>query len=487
MTRLHPARLNPSALFAGLCLLILCAVLIPRGDSYWNFSDGVYLYSSRDLLHGGDLYSGFAAAQPPPLYYAGAGILALCDSIAGARIGLAAINVLTALTVMIAVRRLTGRARLAAVAGALALLTPRALHDTAQLLPETFAAPLVMAAALAASRRASSALGGALAVLAAAFKLAFVLPLAAIALAAASVRRYLAGAAASAIVLGAVFLIAFGAEMTDSVIGDQRSLGFTELSKLPSLLAQAGWNLLPFSLPVLAAWVYRERSRDPQLMRTLAMAALGSLAVFVSIVKYGTYINLAVVAEPPLLALGAAGASWAWDAREELARRSRNWIRGRSRGGRPRRPPGPDADRRAERPVPLHPAAGAGRRRLGPLPRRRRPRGRASRPVPSGRRVFRRPLPRLRRRPAHARRPGRHVHHHRRRQHPLPCPRRGRATGLSRPASVHAQLGDPRPALAARPARPHPSAVRPQPEARSSQRALAIRQPSLVRTSCRYS
>ena len=57
------------------------------------------------------------------------------------------------------------------------------------------------------------------------------------------------------------------------------------------------------------------------------MAALGSLAVFVSIVKYGTYINLAVVAEPPLLALGAAGASWAWDAREELARRSRNWIR----------------------------------------------------------------------------------------------------------------------------------------------------------------
>ncbi len=65
MARLHPARFNPYALFAGLCLLILCAVLIPRGDSYWNFSDGVYLYSSRDLLHGGDLYSGFAAAQPP--------------------------------------------------------------------------------------------------------------------------------------------------------------------------------------------------------------------------------------------------------------------------------------------------------------------------------------------------------------------------------------------------------------------------------------
>ncbi len=269
---------------------------------------------------------------------------------------------------MIAVRRLTGRARLAAVAGALALITPRALHDAAQLLPETFAAPLVMAAALAASRRAGSALGGALAVLAAAFKLAFVLPLAAIALAAASVRRYLAGAAASAIVLGAVFLITFGTEMTDSVIGDQRSLGFTELSKLPPLLAQAGWNLLPFTLPVLAAWVYRESSRDPQLMQTLAMAALGSLAVFVSIIKYGTYINLAVVAEPPLLALGAAGACVGLG-RPRGARPAQPQLDAGGRGGgRARRPPGPDPDRRSERPVPLHPAAGARRWRLGCSP-----------------------------------------------------------------------------------------------------------------------
>lgn len=327
MSRSTKARLpRPGLLFAGLCLLIGCAVLIPRGDSYWNFSDGVYLYSSRALLEGGDLYSGFAAAQPPPLYFAGAAILGISDTIAAARIALFAVNVMTGVMVMIAVRRLTGRSHLAAVAGALALLTPRALHDSAELLPETFAAPLVMVAALAASRSSTAVLGGIAGALAAAFKLSYALPIAAIALAAAAARRYLTGAVAAAIVLAAASLIGFGSALFDNVVDAQRSLGYTRLGLVPSLLAQAAWNLIPFTLPVLAAWVYRARTRDPQLLRTVAMAAAGSLVVFVSILKYGTYINLAVVAEPPLLALGAAGAAWAWEERRRIAERSRIWI-----------------------------------------------------------------------------------------------------------------------------------------------------------------
>jgi hypothetical protein len=57
-----------------------------------------------------------------------------------------------------------------------ALLTPWALREHAQLVPETVAAPLLMGAALAASRRATAALAGVLGAVAATFKLAFGLP-----------------------------------------------------------------------------------------------------------------------------------------------------------------------------------------------------------------------------------------------------------------------------------------------------------------------
>jgi hypothetical protein len=308
----------PLAVFALIAAALVCAILIPRGDSYWNFSDGVYLYSANAVLHGQGLYTDFASAQPPPVYYVGAGILSLGDSPSTFRVVLALVNVLTGLTVLIAVHRLTGRPDLAAVAGALALVTPRALHDAANLLPETFAAPLIMAAALLASRRATAALGGLAAAAAVAFKLAFVLPAGALILGAAAARRYLAGLVVAGIVFGVVFLAAFGTAFLDEVVTAQRQVGLASASFIWLELRQAAWNLLPFALPVVAAWNWRRRTKDPALLRAMFMAALGSLAVFVTIVKYGAYINLAVIVEPPLLALGAAGVAWAWDARATL-------------------------------------------------------------------------------------------------------------------------------------------------------------------------
>jgi hypothetical protein len=118
--------------------------------------------------------------------------------------------------------------------------------------------------------------------------------------------------------LAGVFLLAFGTPFVDEAITAQRQVGLNSLSFIRSLAEQAAWNLLPFALPVLAAWLLRRRSRDPALLRAMFAVALGSVAVFVTIVKYGAYINLAVVVEPPLLALGAAGVAWAWDSRARL-------------------------------------------------------------------------------------------------------------------------------------------------------------------------
>ena len=46
-----------------------------RGHQYWDYSEGVYVYTSRLLLDGHDLYGGVVAAQPPPLFLVGAGLL----------------------------------------------------------------------------------------------------------------------------------------------------------------------------------------------------------------------------------------------------------------------------------------------------------------------------------------------------------------------------------------------------------------------------
>jgi hypothetical protein len=310
--------IGPAVLFAALAAGLVCAILIPRGNSYWNFSDGVYLYSANAVLHGHQLYTDFASAQPPPVYYAGAAVLSVGDSVASFRTLLALVNVLTGVTVLIATYRLTGRPYLAAASGALALLTPRALHDAANLLPETFAAPLVMGAAILASRRATAAIGGVAAAMAVAFKLAFVLPAGALLAAAAHRRRYLAGALIAGAAVAAAFLAAFGGSFIDEVVTAQSQVGYTSLPAVWDELRQAAWNLLPFAGPVVAAWLLRRSTPDPALFRTLLWAALGSLAVFVTIIKYGAYINLAVVAEPPLLALGAAGVAWTWESRAAI-------------------------------------------------------------------------------------------------------------------------------------------------------------------------
>src|SRR4051794_33270078 len=79
----RPSRLPRKAAIAALALGVTALVIehLVRGNAYWDYSEGVYLFSSRLLLHGGDLYGTIVAAQPPPLFLAGAGLLSIDDSL----------------------------------------------------------------------------------------------------------------------------------------------------------------------------------------------------------------------------------------------------------------------------------------------------------------------------------------------------------------------------------------------------------------------
>jgi len=291
------------ALAAGAAVLIV----LLRGESYWNYSDGVYAYTARAILHGGDLYGGIAAAQPPLVYLGGSALLAVSDSVMGLRLGLGLVQAATAVLSAVIVFRLT-RSRGAALAGSiLALLAPRTLHDFANLLPETIGTPLVLGAALAAARPKWCLPAGALGALAILTKLPFLFPVAAIFWFSADRRRFLVSAVASGGILALLFTVIYGTAFLEGTLLAQSGSGLADWSLLRRELAQAFWNLLPVVPLVALALVTRADSHDPRLERLTVAGLAGSLAIFATVIKHGAYINLAVAAEPFLVILALCG------------------------------------------------------------------------------------------------------------------------------------------------------------------------------------
>jgi len=304
------ARAGWPRLIAGwlaLTALVLFALALWQGRSYWEYSDGVYSLSARYVLDGRSLYGDFAAAQPPSLFYVGAAVLAVDDSATAIRAAMAACKAAVSLLVLIAVWRLTRR-RDAALAAALAtLVTPWALREHAQLLPETLAAPVVMAAALSASRRSTAVLAGALGAIAATFKLAFVLPALAIVLLGRHVRQGLIGFAVTGAVLALAFVALFGEPLWTNVVRAQTQAGYASLQYIAGLWAQAGWNVLALLVLAALAWPQRARLHDPDLVRSLLAACAGSLLLLATLLKSGSYLTVMIVLEPPLVCLSACG------------------------------------------------------------------------------------------------------------------------------------------------------------------------------------
>ncbi|MDQ3676200.1 MAG: hypothetical protein M3401_05260 [Actinomycetota bacterium] len=306
-----------------LCAAVLVALGVWQGEGYWENSDGVYALSARQLLDGQSLYEDFAAAQPPSLFYVAAGALAISDSLAAIRVEMAVCRLAVSLLVLVAVWRLTRRRDAALVAALVAFVTPWALREHAQLLPETVGAPLLMAAALAASRRATSVLAGVLGAVATTFKVAFLLPAAVIVLLGRHVRRGLVGLAVTLLAFVLTFLATFGESLWTNVVVAQAQTGRASLGYVSGLWAQGGWNALPMLVLAAIAWCRRDRLHDPDLVRSLLAACTASLLLFLTLFKQGSYLTVMVVMEPPLLSLAAGGVVVALSQGAQSGRRPR--------------------------------------------------------------------------------------------------------------------------------------------------------------------
>jgi hypothetical protein len=251
--------------------------------------------------------------------YSGAGLLAIWDAIEGVRVLLAGVCLATGATVLIAVRRLTGSAPAAVLAGWAALLSPWALHDHAMLMPETFGAPLVMAAALLAARERTAVAAGVVAGIAIGFKWPFILPGLLLVLVCPARRRFLAAFAGTFALGVALSFALFGGGLYDQLVTAQQDVGWHNLREFGGLVAQAAWNLVPLVVLAALGVVLARESREPALVRTLAAVAVANLVLVLTVAKTGTYVNTIVLAEPPLVALGAAGIVWALRPRRRVA------------------------------------------------------------------------------------------------------------------------------------------------------------------------
>jgi hypothetical protein len=201
----------------------------------------------------------------------------------------------------------------ALAAGALSPLLPITLHEHAQLVPETLAAPMILGGALWCARRERAARGGALLALAAACKLAFALPALAIALVSVARRRALGGLVFGGAALLLVALAVFGTALWREALRAQLQVGSASVHYVAGLVTQAAWNELPLIAGAAAALLLSSRARDRELLRTLAAAAGAGLLLALTLFKRGSYLDVLVVADPPLLALAACGAAWGWE------------------------------------------------------------------------------------------------------------------------------------------------------------------------------
>jgi hypothetical protein len=308
MAAVRQPRAGRGALVGGLVLgaAVLAVLHAWRGDAYWNYSEGVYALTSRLLLRGHDVYGHVVAAQPPWQFGFGAAALWIHDSLGFLRLAVGAALLAAGGLSAVTVWRLTGNRWAAALAPALTLLTPWALHEHGALTPELLAPAPLMGAALLASRERTAAAAGALAATAPFLKWPFGLALVAIVALSASPRRAAVGAAVALAVQALAFTAIFGGGLwTDSLLAQLHS-GHRGLGYLKGVFGQAAWSLA--GLVVLAAFALRGETRDPPLRRVLAGLAVAQLATLVTMTKNGTGLNILVPIEAALVPLALAGA-----------------------------------------------------------------------------------------------------------------------------------------------------------------------------------
>ncbi len=160
------------------------------------------------------------------------------------------------------------------------------LHEHAQLVPETLAAPLLIGGGLLCSRDQRAGAGGGALALAACCKFAFLLPAVAIVIAA---RRRIQTAVALGLGLAALAVVtqlAFGSAAWRGVVEAQLQVGTSSLRNAAGLITQVVWNEFPLVALALAAvwWWLRLDGTAPErcqastaLLRTLGAAVIAGL------------------------------------------------------------------------------------------------------------------------------------------------------------------------------------------------------------------
>jgi hypothetical protein len=283
--------------------LVLVALHFWRGIEYWNYSEGVYVYTSQLLLHGGDLYGHTVVAQPPWQFLFGAGALGIHDSLTFLRLAVGLAQLGAGSLAAIAVWRLTENPWATAAAPALTLLTPWALHEHGALTPELLAPPVLLGAALLASRERTAAVAGALAAVAPFIKWPYALGLIAIVLFSAAPRKAALAAAVAILVQALAFTAIFGVGLWDDTVIAQMSSGRRGLDILKGVWGQAFWSLIGLVLLAVLVWRERARLKDAPLFRVLAALAVAMLATLVTNSKDGTGLNVIVPIEAALVPL----------------------------------------------------------------------------------------------------------------------------------------------------------------------------------------
>jgi hypothetical protein len=295
---------------AGAAALLALLFVWQRG-AYPNYAEGVYLFSSRLILDGESPYRDFVAAHPPLLFYSGAAVLAVWDSIDAVRVVLACVSGLTGGLVAATVWRLTGSAPGAVLGGLAAIVAPWSLHEHALLMPETFGAPLVMGAALLAARPRTALWAGLVAAVAVGFKWPFLLCGLALLVVTPAKARFALGLLGGFAVGVALTFAAFGAgPVYDDLVEAQQEVGWYGLHEIGAYAAQGAWTMVPLLVPAAAGVALAKRADDPRLFATVAAVGVAALILVATITKTGTYLNAIVLLEPPLVAIGASGIVW---------------------------------------------------------------------------------------------------------------------------------------------------------------------------------
>jgi hypothetical protein len=289
------------ALLGAIALVALQLLLVGQ---YWDYSEGVYLATSRLFLHGAGLYDQVVAAQSPPLFVAGAAIVGVHDALWFVRLVLGIVELGSALLAALLVWRLCASRAAAALTLPLFLLMPWTVHEHAALIPEVLAPPLLLGGVLLRDTRWAGPIAGLLAFV----KAPFVLPAAALVFVARDRRRTALTGVATLGVLGLGSLAIFGTHMWTDVVRAQLQTGHPAFGDLAGEWAQAGWNDVGLLVAAALAWRFRSALDRPLLNAQLVVAGATALT-FLTTWKLGTSLTVLVPIEAMLVPLAVAGAT----------------------------------------------------------------------------------------------------------------------------------------------------------------------------------